>query len=165
MFAFESPEPVASASIGQVYKATLADGSGRVVAVKVQRPDAAESASLDMHMVRELAAVVKRWKKLRTDLVAVADTFGNQLFDELDYEQEARNCAKFKRLYADVPNIYVPECVDEFTSRRVLCQEWVEGTKGPWAEDGEKMLVRMMTAMQKKKDKAIKVRRHSPHAL
>lgn len=133
-------KPVASASIGQVYKAKV-KGTDRVVAVKVQRPEAVDSAGLDMYILRSLAAVVKKTKRLNTDLVSVADEFGNQLFEELDYEQEARNCARFGELYGDrIDNIVVPAIEPQLTSRRVLTQSWIDGEKGPWAEGSAEML-------------------------
>ncbi|CAM9644715.1 unnamed protein product, partial [Heterosigma akashiwo] len=139
IFEFIYPEPVASASIGQVYKCRVR-ATGRLVAVKVQRPDAFRSAALDMFLLRKYARWFKEWKGLNSDLVGVADEFGKQLFGELNYEQEARNCRRFKELYGRIEGIYVPECVFELTSRRVLTMEWVEGTKGPWDEGGERML-------------------------
>ncbi|CAM9633020.1 unnamed protein product, partial [Phaeothamnion confervicola] len=87
IFEFVQREPVASASIGQVYKAKLRR-TGEMVAVKVQRPEALESAGVDMFVLRRAAAWLKRTKKLRSDVVGIADEFGAQLFNELDYEQE-----------------------------------------------------------------------------
>lgn len=72
LFYFESPEPIASASIGQVYKVRLKTNN-QSAALKVQRPDALESASLDMYILRKLAAYLKKRYKLRSDLVGVAD--------------------------------------------------------------------------------------------
>lgn len=149
VFEFENGgAPVASASIGQVYKArikpnapgVLAENAGRAVAVKVQRPEAREVAALDMYILRVLGGRVKKWKGLRTDLLGIADEFGKQLFDELNYRQEAKNCKRFKELYAGIEDIVVPDVVDEFTSERVLTMEWIEGEKGPWEEDGARML-------------------------
>lgn len=110
------------------------------MAVKVQRPDAFRSAAVDMYLLRQGARWFKKAKKLRSDMVGVADEFGKQLFNELDYVKEAYNCIRFKELYGDIPGIYVPGVDLSLTTRRVLVQEWVEGEKGPWKEDGEKLL-------------------------
>ncbi|CAM9926003.1 unnamed protein product [Ascophyllum nodosum] len=138
-FDFVYPDPVASASIGQVYKARVRR-TGALVAVKVQRPDAFRSAAVDMYLLRRFARWFKRVKKLRSDMVGVADEFGRQLFNELDYVQEAYNCVRFKELYGKIPGIYVPGVDLSLTTRRVLVQEWVEGEKGPWEQDGERLL-------------------------
>ncbi|CAM9610565.1 unnamed protein product, partial [Discosporangium mesarthrocarpum] len=139
VFEFLYPDPVASASIGQVYKARVRR-TGQVVALKVQRPDAFRSAAVDMFLLRNFARWFKKSKKLRSDLVGVADEFGRQLFNELDYVKEAYNCIRFKELYGGIPGIYIPDVDLGLTTRRVLVQEWVEGEKGPWEEDGEKIL-------------------------
>ncbi|CAM9686993.1 unnamed protein product [Chrysoparadoxa australica] len=139
LFEFLYPDPVASASIGQVYKVRVRS-TGLVAALKVQRPEAFESAAVDMFILRRFAAWFKVWKKLNTDMVGVCDEFGKQLFGELDYEQEARNCKRFGELYGGIPGIFVPDVDMNLTRRRVLVQEWVDGEKGPWAEGGEKML-------------------------
>jgi len=139
VFEFVYPDPVASASIGQVFRCRVR-ATGEEVAVKVQRPDAFASAALDMYLLRNIARFVKQWKNLKSDMVGIADEFGKQLFGELDYIQEGQNCKRFKELYGNIEGIYVPDVVMELTTRRVLTMEWVEGDKGPWPEDGEKLL-------------------------
>jgi len=139
IFDFIEEYPVASASIGQVYKCRIR-ATNQTVAVKVQRPDAFRSAALDMFILRNFARFFKKWKNLRSDMIGIADEFGKQLFGELNYEQEARNCLRFKQLYGNIEGIYVPDVFFEYTSRRVLTMEWIEGEKGPWDEGGERML-------------------------
>ncbi|GAB5365583.1 hypothetical protein AAMO2058_001070600 [Amorphochlora amoebiformis] len=140
IFEFESFDPIASASIGQVYRARLREpvGNVSVVAVKVQRPDALNSAIVDMYLIRRLAAFVKKTLGLRTDLVGVVDQFGKALFGELDYNVEAANQNKFRDLYSGM-EITVPKSLLSLTSRRVLTTEWLQGEKGPW-EDGQRMV-------------------------
>lgn len=139
MFDFDPPYPIASASIGQVYRARLKT-TNELVAVKVQRPDSMRTVPVDMYILRKLANYVKTKRKLRSNLVGIADGFGEQLYQELNYLQEAANCKKFKQYYGDIPGIYVPDIYDNYTSRRVLTMEFVEGVKGPWTNGGEKML-------------------------
>ena len=139
LYHFDPPTPIASASIGQVYKATLL-ATGQPVAVKVQRPDALQTAPVDMYILRRLAAYLRQKKKLRSDLVKIADEFGAQLWQELNYTQEAHNCAKFKTLYGEIPGIFVPSVNFDLTTRSVLTMQWVEGVKGPWLRGGERML-------------------------
>ena len=139
IYEFDSPDPIASASIGQVFKATVRE-TGQKVAVKVQRPDAMENTPLDMFILRNVAKFLKKRYKTRSNLVAIADEFGTQIYGELNYEQEARNCMKFKRLYGHIPGIFVPDVDLNLTRKRILTQEWVEGVKGPWEEGGQEML-------------------------
>jgi ABC1 atypical kinase-like domain len=107
-------------SIGQVYKAVVR-ATGQVVALKVQRPEAQASAAIDMFILRRFAAWFKQWKKLRTDMVGVADEFGSQLFQELDYIAEGQNAVRFKELYGSIPGIYVPSINFDLTSRYYHC--------------------------------------------
>jgi len=118
---YNSNRAVASASIGQVYKARIQRGpqleaaigkemaskwGGKIVAVKIQRPDAAVSASLDMNLIRRAAL----WLSLVQNgaLLAIADQFGMQLFSELDYIRKANNCDRFRELHGDWKNAQVP---------------------------------------------------------
>ena len=92
-------EPIAAASLGQVYKLTVkdenAEGGAREVALKVQRPDIMNQIALDMHLIREVAHVIKRTFNVNTDLVGVVDTWGAGFVDELDYIEEALNAKSF----------------------------------------------------------------------
>jgi predicted unusual protein kinase regulating ubiquinone biosynthesis (AarF/ABC1/UbiB family) len=139
LFDFNPILPIASASIGQVYKARLR-ATNETVAVKVQRPDAIKTAALDMFILRKLAAIVKKRRKIRTNLVGIVDVFGSQLFQEMNYIQEAKNGLRFKELYGTIPGISVPEAYVNLTTRKVLVMEFAEGVKGPWAVGGERML-------------------------
>jgi len=147
---------VASASIGQVYKAKLRPGplleaamgrsqaaawGGRLVAIKVQRPDAADRASLDMYLIRRAAEWLSVWRG--GDLPAIADQFGMQLFGELDYVQEAKNGERFRSLYGDWDSVEVPASCIELTRKKVLVTEWIDGEKGPWKGEVGKDMVRV----------------------
>ncbi|XP_008804479.2 uncharacterized aarF domain-containing protein kinase At1g71810, chloroplastic isoform X6 [Phoenix dactylifera] len=128
LFSEISPEPVAAASLGQVYQARLRS-SGKVVAVKVQRPGVRAAISLDIFILRFIVGLVRRAAKLNTDLQAVIDEWASSLFREVDYRAEARNGLKFRELYGRLRDVFVPEMFMEQTSRRVLVMEWVEGQK------------------------------------
>lgn len=84
VFAQISDDPVAAASLGQVYKAVLKT-SGEAVAVKVQRPGVVDQIALDVYILRRLAAAVKTWRKVNSDLPALIDEWSTSLFRELDY--------------------------------------------------------------------------------
>uniref|UniRef100_A0ACD5UW87 Uncharacterized protein n=1 Tax=Avena sativa TaxID=4498 RepID=A0ACD5UW87_AVESA len=128
IFSDISPEPVAAASLGQVYQARLRS-SGKVVAVKVQRPGVQAAISLDIYILRFLAGVARKARKLNTDLQAVLDEWASSLFREMDYREEARNGLKFRELYGKLRDVLVPEMYLEQTRRRVLVMEWVEGER------------------------------------
>ncbi len=121
-------EPISAASLGQVHKGLL--HNGQKVAVKVQRPGLREQITLDLYIVRNIAAWLNRNVGLiRSDLVALIDELGKRVFEEMDYFNEATNAETFAQLHAHNPRIAVPRIHREATSRRVLTMEWIEGVK------------------------------------
>ncbi|KAF8026707.1 hypothetical protein BT93_F3244 [Corymbia citriodora subsp. variegata] len=138
LFSEISPEPIAAASLGQVYQARLRH-SGKVVAVKVQRPGVQAAIALDILILRYLAGLIRKARRLNTDLPAVVDEWASSLFREMDYQKEANNGIKFRQLYGSLPNVVVPEMYVEHTTRRVLTMEWIEGQK--LSEDKDLYLV------------------------
>ncbi len=128
VYAEISPKPIAAASLGQVYRATLR--TGEQVAVKVQRPGLARGIALDLFVLRKIAALaMARISIIRSDLVAITDEFAERIFEEMDYTQEGRNAERFDELYGYMSDIYVPTIYWDYTARRVLTMEWIEGTK------------------------------------
>ncbi len=128
IYAELTPQPVAAASLGQVYKGKLK--TGETVAVKVQRPGLAQRIALDIYILRRLAQWTQNnIKQVRSDLVAIMDEFGTRIFEEMDYTQEGRNAERFTKLYGHLKDIYVPKIYWEYTGRRVLTMEWITGTK------------------------------------
>ncbi|MEW5308317.1 MAG: hypothetical protein WDW38_000286 [Sanguina aurantia] len=123
-----STVPVAAASLGQVYRGRLVEG-GQEVAVKVQRPGVYEQIALDVYILRGLAKAIRSWRKVNTDLPALVDEWAGSLFRELDYRQEGANAANFKRMFARLPEVFVPAVYPQFTSKQVLTMEWVEGER------------------------------------
>ncbi len=128
VYAEISPKPIAAASLGQVYRAILK--TGEQVAVKVQRPGLARGIALDLFVLRKIAALaMARISIIRSDLVAITDEFAERIFEEMDYTQEGRNAERFNELYGYMSDIYVPTIYWDYTARRVLTMEWIEGTK------------------------------------
>ncbi len=128
LYAEISPQPVAAASLGQVYKGKLKTGES--VAIKVQRPGLEKNIALDIYILRQLAGwAEKNIPRVKSDLVGIMDEFGERIFEEMDYSQEGRNAEKFARLYGHLPDIYVPRIYWQYTHKRVLTMEWIEGTK------------------------------------
>lgn len=128
IYAELSATPIAAASLGQVYKGKLK--TGEQVAVKVQRPGLAQNIALDMYILRRIAAwVMANIKRVRSNLVAIADELATRIFEEMDYTQEGHNAERFAELYGHLPDIYVPRIYWRYTGRRVLTMEWIDGTK------------------------------------
>lgn len=128
LFSEISLQPIAAASLGQVYQARLRT-NGQIVAVKVQRPGVRAAIALDIFILRLLAGYIRNAGKFNTDLQAVVDEWASSLFREMDYEAEAQNGLKFRKLFGQLPEVVIPEMYLEISSRRVLIMEWVEGQK------------------------------------
>ena len=128
VYAELSAQPIAAASLGQVYKGKLK--TGEEVAIKVQRPDLREGITIDLYILRNLAAwAQKKIKRVRSDLVGILDELGDRIFEEMDYIHEGENAERFFELYGHIKDVYVPQIYWEYTNRRVLTMEWINGTK------------------------------------
>ncbi|KAJ6844372.1 protein ABC transporter 1, mitochondrial [Iris pallida] len=117
-------EPLAAASIGQVHRAVMKDGLE--VAVKIQYPGVADSIESDIENVRRLLDYTNLIPKgLFLDrAIKVAK---EELAQECDYTLEAKNQKRFRALLSNSEGFYVPEVIDEFSSRKVLTTELVAG--------------------------------------
>ncbi|KAL7513737.1 hypothetical protein ACHAXN_011144 [Cyclotella atomus] len=130
LFSQITPEPVAAASLGQVYKATLRS-TGEVVAVKVQRPKVLETVSLDLYLARELGLFTRNFPALsdRLDAAALLDEFAYRFYQELDYVNECENGNMMREQMKVLPDVVIPKNYPQYTSRRVHVAEWIEGEK------------------------------------
>jgi ubiquinone biosynthesis protein len=120
-------QPLAAASIGQVYRAQLPDGSP--VVVKVQRPGIDESVRVDLSVLEELGHVIETrtsWgREYRVeDLV---EEFSERLREELDYRIEARNARAIASTMPSDAHIRVPYVYEELSTSRMLVMEWLDG--------------------------------------
>ena len=124
-----SPNPIAAASLGQVYKAVL--HTGETVAVKVQRPNLRPKLSLDLYLMRILAGWAEPWLPLNLghDLSLIVDEFGLKLFEEIDYLNEAKNAEQFAQNFAGDPEVKVPVIYHQYCNDSVLTLEWIDGIK------------------------------------
>ncbi len=128
------PQPLASASIGQVHRAVVLDpdtGLERAVAVKVQYPGVADAIDADLRNADLLGALLKQgFGGLDPDEM-VAE-IKSRISDELDYSLEARNQAMFANHYRNHPFIHIPDVLPSLSTARVLTTELVTGAS--WAE-------------------------------
>ena len=128
LFAELAPVPIASASVSQVHKARLPDG--RLVAVKIRRPDVVELCTFDLAVMRAGARVLEAIPSIRNlSPVAVVDEFGRAVFAQLDFTIEARNNRRFSQNFRGHDQVLFPALVDGLCSGRVLTMSFVEGAK------------------------------------
>jgi predicted unusual protein kinase regulating ubiquinone biosynthesis (AarF/ABC1/UbiB family) len=124
IFSSFEEEPIAAASIGQVYRATLDDG--RKVAVKVQYPGVASAVRADLQNLDLILRLLKRMTP-GLDVHAIAEEIRERIIEELDYEIEAQNQRALARIFVGHPFIVVPNVVGALSRERVLVSEYVEG--------------------------------------
>ena len=127
--------PIASASLGQVYRGTWRNDEGQLeeVAVKVQRPGALVAISLDVGIIRSFAEPWRKWNNLNSDLEGLVDEWGRRFIAELDYEAEATNGENFAKAMAsrsDLGGVVTAAPVfRQASTRRVLTTGWIEGVR------------------------------------
>jgi predicted unusual protein kinase regulating ubiquinone biosynthesis (AarF/ABC1/UbiB family) len=125
VFATFDEEPIAAASIGQVYHATLSK-DGREVAVKVQYPGVAGAVRADLQNLGMIMRLLKRMTP-GMDVNAVTQEIKERVVEELDYELEAQNQRSLARIFAGHPFIFVPDVIGSLSRERVLVSEFVTG--------------------------------------
>jgi ubiquinone biosynthesis protein len=121
--------PLAAASIGQVHRAVLR--SGEKVAVKVQRPNIAGVIETDLEILQDLAVLAEHrleWAA-RYNIRDMVDEFSKSLRAELDYTIEGRNAEKIANQFKSDPTVYVPKVFWEYSTKKVLTMEYVDGVK------------------------------------
>ncbi len=121
--------PIASASLGQVYKAKTKNNA--YLAVKVQRPNLHFLIRRDVVILRLLATVFSPFLPLNigVGIGEIIDEFGKALFDEIDYEKEGENALKFADLFKNNPNVFIPKLEKTFSSKLIITTSWIDGVK------------------------------------
>ncbi len=122
-------QPLAAASIAQVHRAALGDGTQ--VVIKVQRPGIQKVIEVDLEILYDLAHILMRRAK---DLpvqnpVGIVQEYDRSIHRELDFYQEGRNLARFGRMFADDPTVLIPKYYPELSTRRVLVMDYIDGIK------------------------------------
>ena len=123
-------EPIAAASLGQVYRARLA--TGEEVAVKVQRPNLEETISFDVAILYRLVKLTNRFfprANENADWEGMLREFHTTIFEEMDYVKEGRNADRFRYNFRTWRAVRVPKVFWSHTNTRVLTLEFVRGTK------------------------------------
>jgi predicted unusual protein kinase regulating ubiquinone biosynthesis (AarF/ABC1/UbiB family) len=125
VFAEFDEEPIAAASIGQVYRARLTDG--RQVAVKVQYPGVAAAVRADM---QNLGLILRLAKRIAPgmDPKAIGEEIRSRIQEELDYELEAQNQRSLARIFRGHPFIVIPDVISSLSRERIMVSEYVHGT-------------------------------------
>lgn len=120
---------VAAASIAQVHKAKLTDGSD--VIVKVQRPGIREQIETDINIVTTVARLLDRYvpESRFFNPVGIVDEFSKTVRRELDFIEEAKNCSRFKKNFEGSPDIYIPAIYADLVTEKVLVMERIEGVR------------------------------------
>ena len=122
-------EPIAAASLGQVHRAVMRDG--RIVVVKVQRPDIRAQIAADLDAFEDIARLVEERTEAgkRFMLHTTVKEFRASMLRELDYRSEAQNLLTMERNLAEFEHIVIPRPIEGFTTDRVLTMEFIEGKK------------------------------------
>jgi predicted unusual protein kinase regulating ubiquinone biosynthesis (AarF/ABC1/UbiB family) len=129
VFAEFDLEPVAAASLGQVYRARL--HSGEEVAVKVQRPNLEAMIKGDLVILKKVANFAERFPQLNenADWTGMLREFDQTIHEEMDYAAEGRNAERFRENFKNWGNIHVPHIYWNATTSKVLTMEFIRGTK------------------------------------
>lgn len=118
--------PFASASMGQVHRATTHEGE--IVVLKVQYPGLAEVLESDLIQVRRIVRLGRWFKVPQARLDALFEELAESLRGELDYHAEAAALARYRERYKDDPRLVIPEPLTELSGPHVLAMRYVEGT-------------------------------------
>ena len=114
-----------AASLGQVHRATLLNGSA--LACKLQYPDMASTLEADLNQLKMIFAIGRRMDTaVRTEEVFKGRS-PTRLREELDYRREALHAKLYTHILRDEPAVHVPEIVDELSTGRLLTMRWLEG--------------------------------------
>lgn len=122
-------EPLAAASLGQVYRARL--HSGQEVAVKVQRPNLDATIKGDIVILEKVAKFAERFPQLNenADWAGMLREFNTTVHEEMDYRAEGRNAERFRESFRTWTNVHVPTIYWNASTSKVLTMEFIHGTK------------------------------------
>lgn len=122
------PEPLATASIGQVHRARW---RGREIVVKFLKPDTLALLETDFELIRRIAGALRRLSRnpVWEDILTVVGRFEAGFREEADFAAERRHAVRIRDILAPFPDVVVPETIDELCTPRVLALAFVEGSR------------------------------------
>ncbi|MCC7202592.1 MAG: AarF/ABC1/UbiB kinase family protein [Nitrospirae bacterium] len=129
LYAYFDENPLAAASIGQVHRARLPDG--REVVVKIQRPGIKDTIETDLSILLTLARLINRYipEAKLYDPVGLVEEFSTSIRKELDFRIEGRSADRFRTMFKDSRDVYVPEVIWDLSGIHILTIEYAPGIK------------------------------------
>ena len=121
--------PLATASIAQVYKATLIDGTE--IILKIKKADVQSVIEDDLLLIKDLEKLVSSYSEIgeKLNLKQAISTFEKSLLEEVSLINEKENILQFRRNFKNSKETYVPKVYEEFSNNNVLCMEFIDGIK------------------------------------
>lgn len=128
-FADIQRDPLATASIAQVYKAILIDGTE--VILKIKKPDVQTVIEDDLLLIKDLEKLVSSYSEIgeKLNLKQAISTFEKSLLEEVSLINEKENILQFRRNFKNNKETYVPKIFEEFSNNNILCMEFIDGIK------------------------------------
>lgn len=129
VFSYLAPEPVAAASIAQVYEGKLLEG--HEVIVKVQRPFISEQIETDINILTTAASLMERYipETVFFNPAGIVEEFARTVRKELDFIEEGKNAIRFRKNFEGSRTVFIPEVYMEYTTEKVLVMERINGVK------------------------------------
>ena len=121
--------PIAAASIAQVFRGRLVDGSD--IIIKVQRPHIREQIETDIGILNYAASLLEKYVPESSffNPSGIVEEFSRTVRKELDFLEEARNCIRFRKNFEQIPDVHIPLVFAEHTTEKVLFMERIEGVR------------------------------------
>ncbi|MEA1847948.1 AarF/UbiB family protein [Chryseobacterium sp. MHB01] len=122
-------EPLATASIAQVYKALLTDGTQ--VILKIKKPDVQKIIEDDLLLIKDLEKLISSYSEIgeKLNLKQAISTFEKSLLEEVSLINEKENILQFRRNFKNSKETYIPKVYEEFSNNNILCMEFIDGIK------------------------------------
>ncbi|CAI8864871.1 ABC1 kinase family protein [Chryseobacterium sp. IT-36CA2] len=122
-------EPLATASIAQVYKAVLKDGS--LVILKLRKPDVQSVIEDDLLLIKDIEKLISAYSEIgeKLNMKQAISTFEKSLLEEVSLTNERNNILQFRLNFKNNKETYVPKVYEEFSNNNILCMEFIDGIK------------------------------------
>ena len=122
-------EPLATASIAQVYKAVLLDGSP--VILKLRKPDVQSVIEDDLLLIKDIEKLISAYSEIgeKLNMKQAISTFEKSLLEEVSLTNERNNILQFRLNFKNNKETYVPKVYEEFSNNNILCMEFIDGIK------------------------------------